>query len=196
QFSVPIERVRDGSALLVTRWDDAPLGIEHGGPIRFVLPGHYAMRSVKWLDAIEGVVEPFAGHFVMRYRYLGDDRFEEASPVAEIQLRSVIADPGQGESVPAGAIVVRGSAWSGGTPVAEVGVSMDGGQTWQTAELEPGSGPLAAVAWRREVLIEPGSHVVMARATDSAGNSQPMSPPWNKNGYANNMVHTVEFEAR
>ena len=55
---------------------------------------------------------------------------------------------------------------------------------------------LAAVAWHREVAIDPGRHAVMARATDSAGNSQPMRPAWNKNGYANNMVHTVEFEAR
>ena len=195
QFSVPVDRVRDGSALLVTRWGDAPLGIEHGGPIRFVLPGHYAMRSVKWLAAIEGVIEPFTGHFVERYRYHGDDRFEDASPVGEIQLRSVIARPGQGESVPAGAVVVMGSAWSGGVPVAEVAVSMDRGQTWQTAETAPGSGPLAAVAWRHEVVVDPGRHAVMARATDSAGSSQPMSPPWNENGYANNMVHTVEFEA-
>jgi len=74
QFSVPIDRVKDGSSLLVTRWADEPLGMEHGGPIRFALPGHYAMRSVKWLASIEGVVEPFAGHFVNRYRYLGDDR--------------------------------------------------------------------------------------------------------------------------
>ena len=73
---------------------------------------------------------------------------------------------------------------------------MDRGQTWQTADLAPGSGPLAAVAWHREVVIDPGRHAVTARATDTAGNSQPMSPPWNKNGYANNMVHTVEFEAR
>ena len=196
QFSVPIDRVQDGSALLVTHWGDAPLGIEHGGPIRFVLPGHYAMRSVKWLAAIEGATEPFTGHFVQRYRYLGDDRFEDASPVAEIQLRSLIARPGQGELVPAGAVAVMGSAWSGGVPVAEVEVSMDRGQTWHTAEMEPGSGPLAAVAWRHEVVVEPGRHAVMARATDSAGNSQPMSPPWNKNGYANNMVHTLEFEAR
>ncbi len=196
QFSVPIDRVRDGSSLLVTRWGDEPLGIEHGGPIRFVLPGHYAMRSVKWLARIEGVLEPFAGHFVLRYRYLGDDRFEQASPVAEIQVRSVIASPGRGESVPAGHVVITGSAWSGVAPVEDVVVSMDRGETWHAAEISTGSGPLAAVAWRHELVVAPGSHTVMARATDSAGNSQPMSPPWNENGYANNLVHTVEFEAR
>lgn len=195
QFSVPIHRVQDGSALLVTRWGDEPLGLEHGGPIRFVLPGHYAMRSVKWLARIEGVLEPFAGHFVNRYRYLGDDRFEQASPVAEIQVRSVIASPSKGESVPAGPVVIIGSAWSGSGSVEEVAVSMDGGVTWTAAEIAPGSGPLAAVAWRHEMIVDPGNHIVMARATDSTGDSQPMSPPWNENGYANNLIHTVEFEA-
>jgi DMSO/TMAO reductase YedYZ molybdopterin-dependent catalytic subunit len=196
QFSVPIDRIEDGSALLVTRWGAEPLGIEHGGPIRFVLPGHYAMRSVKWLARIEGVVEPFAGHFVNRYRYLGDDRFEQATPVAEIQVRSVIASPGEGESLAAGAVVIMGSAWSGNGTVDDVAISIDRGETWTAAELAPGSGPLAAVGWQHEVVVAPGKHTVMARATDSAGHSQPMSPVWNENGYANNLVHTVEFEAR
>ena len=196
QFSVPIDRVTDGSSLLVTHWGDEPLGMEHGGPIRFVLPGHYAMRSVKWLARIEGVVEPFAGHFVKRYRYLGDDRFEEESPVGEIQVRSVIASPGHGESIPAGPVVIMGSAWSGSGLVENVVVSMDRGETWDPAEMSTGSGPLAAVAWRHEVVVAPGRHTVMSRATDSGGNSQPMSPHWNENGYANNLVHTVEFEAR
>jgi DMSO/TMAO reductase YedYZ molybdopterin-dependent catalytic subunit len=196
QFSVPIDRVKDGSALLATRWGDEPLEIDHGGPIRFVLPGHYAMRSVKWLARIEGVVEPFSGHFVNRYRYLGDERFDQASPVAEIQVRSVIASPDDGELMPAGTVEITGSAWSGNGPVEEVAISMDRGETWTAAEVSKASGPLAAVAWRHEVVVDPGKHTVMARATDAAGNSQPISPPWNENGYANNLVHAVEFEAR
>jgi DMSO/TMAO reductase YedYZ molybdopterin-dependent catalytic subunit len=196
QFSVPIHRVKDGSALLATRWGDEPLGIDHGGPIRFVLPGHYAMRSVKWLARIEGVVEPFSGHFVNRYRYLGDERFEQASPVAEIQVRSVIASPGRGELVPAGAIEIAGAAWSGNGTVQEVAISMDRGETWTAADVATGSGPLAAVAWRHEVVVARGKHTVMSRATDAAGKSQPISSPWNENGYANNLVHAVEFEAR
>jgi DMSO/TMAO reductase YedYZ molybdopterin-dependent catalytic subunit len=196
QFSIPIDRVKDGSALLATRWGNEPLEIDHGGPIRFVLPGHYAMRSVKWLATIEGVVEPFSGHFVNRYRYLGDERFEHASPVAEIQVRSVIASPDDEELLPAGAVEITGSAWSGNGPVEEFAISMHRGETWTAAEVSKASGPLAAVAWRHEVVVNPGKHTVMARATDAAGNSQPISPPWNENGYANNLVHAVEFEAR
>jgi DMSO/TMAO reductase YedYZ molybdopterin-dependent catalytic subunit len=195
QFSVVTQRVNDGSALLVTEWGGEPLGLEHGGPIRFMLPGDYAMRSVKWVTRIEGVTEPFAGHFVDRYRYLGDDRHDEGAPVRTIAVRSVIATPAEGETVDAGRLVVSGSAWSGRGPVVDVSVSTDGGETWRPAELEPGSGPWSACGWRSEVEVTPGRSTVMARATDVAGDTQPIEPPWNARGYANNMVHRVSFEA-
>jgi DMSO/TMAO reductase YedYZ molybdopterin-dependent catalytic subunit len=194
QFSVRSERVTDGSALLVTEWGGKPLGLGHGGPVRFMLPGDYAMKSVKWVTLIEGVTRPFMGHFVERYRYLGDMRFPESTPVGVVQVRSVIAAPADGETVPAGAIGVNGSAWSGSAPVTGVSVSTDGGETWLPAALEPPTGPLAAWIWRCDVVLGPGRHTVMARATDAEGNTQPMDPPWNGRGYANNAVHAVRFE--
>jgi DMSO/TMAO reductase YedYZ molybdopterin-dependent catalytic subunit len=195
QFSVSTERVADGSALLVTEWGGEPLGLAHGGPIRFMLPGDYAMKSVKWVTRIEGVTQPFMGHFVERYRYLGDVRFAEGSPVGAIQIRSVIASPAEGETVPAGTIVATGSAWSGGAPIADVSVSTNGGETWLKADLEPGAGPLSAVGWRCEIRLDPGRHALMALATDADGETQPMDPPWNARGYANNIVQKLSFEA-
>jgi DMSO/TMAO reductase YedYZ molybdopterin-dependent catalytic subunit len=194
QFSVVTGRVADGSALLVTEWGGEPLGVEHGGPIRFMLPGDYAMRSVKWVTRIEGVTRPFAGHFVDRYRYLGDDRHDEGSPVGAIHIRSVIATPAEGTLVGAGRVLVSGSAWSGVGPVVDVSVSTDHGETWLPAELDPGPGPWSACAWRCEVELSPGQHTVLARATDAGGNTQPVEPPWNARGYANNVVHRVSFE--
>lgn len=196
QFSVATRRVADGSALLVTGWGGEPLGLEHGGPIRFMLPGDYAMRSVKWVIRIEGVTRPFAGHFVDRYRYLADERHDEGAPVGAIQVRSVIAAPADGKTVRAGKLVLAGSAWSGTAPVAEVCVSIDHGETWVPAELKPGSGPLSAVRWHCELEIGPGRHIAMARATDGSGNTQPMQAPWNAMGYANNVVHQVELDAQ
>lgn len=194
QFSVPAGLVRDGSALLATHMGGEPLGLEHGGPVRFVMPGHYAMRSVKWLIGIEGVVEPFSGHFVNRYRFFGDDLFDDGSPVSEIQVRSVIARPSRGERVTAGRVTVAGSAWSGVAAVERVALSADRGVTWVDTELIPGSGPLAATSWRHQLRLGPGMHTVTARATDASGNTQPLVSRWNKGGYANNVVHTVEFE--
>jgi DMSO/TMAO reductase YedYZ molybdopterin-dependent catalytic subunit len=194
QFSVSSERVADGSALLVTQWGGEPLGLDHGGPLRFMLPGDYAMRSVKWVTRIEGVTKPFMGHFVERYRYIGDVRFAEGSPVGAIQIRSVIASPADGETVPEGRIVATGSAWSGEAPITDVSVSTNDGETWLKADLEPGAGLLSAVGWRREIRLDPGRHTLMARATDADGETQPKDPRWNARGYANNMIQHVTFE--
>ena len=195
QFSVPADLVRDGSALLVTRLGDEPLGLEHGGPVRFVLPGHYAMKSVKWLTRIEGVTAPFTGHFVNRYRYFGDKVFADGSPVAQIQVRSVIASPTDGERLAAGQVTITGSAWSGAGPVSRVDLSLDGDENWVETNVKPGSGRLAAVAWRHDLLVGPGEHTVMARATDVSGETQPLVARWNREGYANNVVHRVRFLA-
>jgi len=195
QFSIPADVVRQGSGLLVAAIGDDPLGHEHGGPVRFVLPGHYAMKSVKWLTRIEGVTSPFHGHFVNRYRFFGDDVFEDGSPVARIQVRSVIAAPTEGDRLAAGRVTVFGSAWSGSGPVTSVAVSVDGGEDWLEADIEAGPGYFAAAAWRLDLPVAPGEHVVMARATDASGSSQPLVSRWNRGGYANNVAHRVRFAA-
>jgi hypothetical protein len=76
--------------------------------------------------------------------------------------------------------------------IVRVEVSVDGGETYADAALEPGAGPYA---WRRFTLSwEPsatGEHELCARATDAAGNVQPAAPPWNLGGYMNNAVQRV-----
>jgi hypothetical protein len=97
--------------------------------------------------------------------------------------------------VGAGTIVVSGSAWSGKGPIVDITVSTDEGATWLPAEIEPGPGPWSASRWRCEIEVTPGRNTVMARATDVMGETQPIEPPWNARGYANNMAHRVSFEA-
>ncbi|MGH8914169.1 MAG: molybdopterin-dependent oxidoreductase, partial [Acidimicrobiia bacterium] len=138
QFSLDVGLARSPVPLIVTHLDGEPLAHEHGGPVRLVVPGHYAMKSVKWLTRIEAVTEPFLGHFVNRYRYRGDDEFEAGSPVGRIQVRSVIAQPEHGAELPAGKVCVRGSAWSGRGALARVELSTDAGKTWEEASLRPG----------------------------------------------------------
>jgi DMSO/TMAO reductase YedYZ molybdopterin-dependent catalytic subunit len=159
-----------------------------------MLPGHYAMKSVKWLIRIEGVTTPFDGHFVNRYRFFGDSVFEDGSPVAVIQVRSVIAAPAEGEQVAAGRVTFTGSAWSGAGPVIGVAVSLDDGE-WSEADVEAGSGPLAAVSWHHDLEVGPGDHTVTARATDTSGATQPLVSRWNRGGYANNVAQRLRFVA-
>lgn len=195
QFSIGKELAGSATPMLVTGIAAEPLGHEHGGPVRLVVPGHYAMKSVKWLTRIEGVTEPFEGHFVNRYRYLGDSEFEEGKPVGPIQVRSVIARPEDGSRVArVSPITIVGSAWSGQGAITLVEVSVDDGETWDKAELVRGESDLAVTGWRHSLTLDRGRHTVLARASDATGATQPLDPRWNRLGYANNMVHRVSFD--
>ena len=91
---------------------------------------------------------------------------------------------------------LRGRAWSGWAPIARVEVSVDDGATWADAALDE---PLGERAWRGWSLAwdaAPGEHVVSSRATDAAGNVQPLEPPWNLKGYANNVVERIPVTVR
>lgn len=193
QFSLSRELAESTVPILATQIGGEPLTKVHGGPIRLIVPGHYAMKSVKWLIKVEGVTEPFQGHFVQKYRYFNDTVEPERAPVDEIAVRSVIASPLEGESVSAGAVEIRGSAWCGSSEIATVEVSIDDGSTWEQADLvrrETG-GRWAPVRWALTAAPGPGPMTITARATDEEGATQPLEPRWNVNGYGNNVVHRV-----
>ena len=82
---------------------------------------------------------------------------------------------------------IAGVAW--GTEIARVDVEIDG--AWHEATLGAALGPFAFTPWELAVALAPGSHTAAARATDTAGNTQPARPLWNARGYANTRVHRV-----
>ncbi|MEX2134741.1 MAG: molybdopterin-dependent oxidoreductase [Acidimicrobiia bacterium] len=178
-------------ALLATHLDDQPLPFEHGGPVRLVVPGQYAMKSVKWLRAIDAVEEPFSGHFVNKYSYFGDSKEPEAAPVGDIEVRSLIAEPADGSTRPEGKMVVKGMAWSSTSGISSVKLSHDGGETWSAAAVQPSPSQYGPATWQAELTLAPGIYVIAAKATDASGAAQPEDPRWNRNGYANNVVHRV-----
>ncbi len=111
--------------------------------------------------------------------------------------RSLLVPPGipdfltRARFLDAGPCTLTGRAWSGFAQVERVEVSADGGATWADAALEE---PLAEFAWRGwhfEWDARPGEHVLSCRATDGAGNTQPLEPFWNLGGYCNNAVQRV-----
>jgi hypothetical protein len=113
-----------------------------------------------------------------------------------MRVRALIVHPTEGEELAVGAAtVVRGTVWSGDAPVARVEVSVDGGATWRDAHLGPAASPYAAVPWSVAwTPAEAGRHVLLARASDEAGNVQPMEHVWNELGYGNNAVHRLVVE--
>jgi hypothetical protein len=88
-------------------------------------------------------------------------------------------------------VTLEGRAWSGFGPIERVEISTDGGASFAEGELDPPLGEAAWRGWRFEWDAPPGRHVVSSRATDAEGNRQPLEPPWNLKGYANNAVERI-----
>jgi hypothetical protein len=93
--------------------------------------------------------------------------------------------------VDAGPVRLEGRAWSGWGPITRVEVGTEDGE-WKEAELGDALSPAAWHPWSYEWTPgTPGRYELVCRASDAAGNSQPLDPPWNLGGYANNSVQRV-----
>ena len=194
--ALPIGEVEQ--ALLVYEMNGAPLPPQHGFPLRLVVPGWYGMQNVKWLTRITVLREPFEGYQnAVSYR-LYQEEGEVGEPVTRMQPRSLMIPPGvpdfmtRERLLEPGPVTLSGRAWSGYGPIERVDVSTDDGSSFGAAVLDPPLGPHAWRGWRFDWDAPPGEHVICSRATDAAGNTQPLEPPWNLKGFANNAVSRVK----
>ena len=96
--------------------------------------------------------------------------------------------------VQAGAVELRGRAWSGAGRVERVEVGVDG--VWRDARLEEQVGEYAWRGWSYDWQAAPGDHELACRATDAAGDVQPVEQPWNYQGMGNNLVQIVAVTVR
>jgi sulfite oxidase len=188
--SIPLEKAL-ASTILAYEMNGEPLPLEHGFPLRALALGWTGANCVKWLSTITLLDQPQAGFFmdqVYRVFQKGEDR-ESGEEVTAISLKSIITAPGNGATLSPGNVAVRGAAYAGEADIDLVEVSIDGGANWEAATF---IGPHAPYAWRRWEfqwsVSAPGSYVIMARATDSRGKTQPESASWNVLGYGNNGV--------
>jgi DMSO/TMAO reductase YedYZ molybdopterin-dependent catalytic subunit len=197
QRSLPIAAIRaNPGPMLVWGMNGRPLSRHHGGPVRLVVPGWYAVASVKWLVRIDGLARPFEGRF-QTDRYLYVDRGRTLGPVTRMRVRSLILTPEAGTTPPSpGPFEVSGIAWSGEAPVTAVEVSLDEGRSWTAADVQPPPAPHTAQSWRCPVTVpvSPPVHEIWSRATDATGARQPIEPWRNDLGYGNNQAHRVAFD--
>ncbi len=177
--SLSVEEARARDVLIAYAVNGQPLPAAHGAPARLVVPGCYGMASVKWLSSIEPVRGTF-GSFWETTDYAYWDRSSGRPlrrPLLGMHVKSLIARPSPGGQVARGATTeIVGAAWSDG-PVTRVEVSTDGGRSWQDAEFVD---PPTTWTWRRwrfrwQVPSSAGQVVLMARATDARGQTQPMT---------------------
>ena len=183
----------DADVLLAYGMNGEPLPIQHGYPVRLVVPGWYAVAAVKWLTDIELIDRPFAGHYqAEKYWYEWErDGQVVREPVTLQQVRALITDPAPNREVGRGELTVRGVAWSGAAPIARVEVSVGGG-SWQDTRLVSERKRHSWQWWELITRVaEPGVVGLRARAFDLAGRSQPDRAEWNRLGYGNNGIHEV-----
>jgi DMSO/TMAO reductase YedYZ molybdopterin-dependent catalytic subunit len=187
------DRARDADVLLAYAMNGEALPHQHGYPLRLIVPGWYAVASVKWLTEIELIDRPFDGHYqAEKYWYESECRGEIVrEPVTLQKVRALITEPAADQEVRCGELAIRGVAWSGAASIARVEVSVGGG-SWQDARLV---GDRKRHSWQWWELVtrisEPGVAILRVRATDLAGRTQPERAEWNRLGYGNNAIHEV-----
>ncbi|MGE5689173.1 MAG: sulfite oxidase [Pseudomonadota bacterium] len=196
--ALTLDEARAGGAVLAYEMNGVPLPPQHGAPLRLVVPGWYGMTNVKWLARVEVLGRPFDGYQQVRGYRLRADEEDDGTPVTRMAPRALLVPPGEPEfqtrerHLRPGRVLLEGRAWSGAAPVSSVDVSTDDGATWSPATLEDDlDSPWAWRRFRATWDAEPGAYVLACRATDEAGNAQPLEPPWNVGGYANNAVQRV-----
>ena len=199
QRSLTLDDALRDEVLLAYAMNGAPLLPQHGYPLRLIVPGWYGMTHVKWLRGITLIAEAFQGYQQAGTYLFKKNDDDPGVPVTRMAPRSLMEPPGipdfmsRARVLAAGACTLAGRAWSGQGIVERVEVSTDGGRAWQDATLgeSPSSSPYAWRPWTFDWQATPGEYDLCSRATDSAGNTQPLDAPWNVGGFMNNAVQHV-----
>jgi DMSO/TMAO reductase YedYZ molybdopterin-dependent catalytic subunit len=146
--------------MLAVGMNGEALPIEHGFPVRTLVPGLYGFVSAcKW------VVDWEVTSFSEFSAFWTDRGWSEQAPV---KIASRIDVPRDGDEVDAGDVRVGGMAWAQHTGIGAVEVSVDGG-AWQPAEIASATNIDSWVQWTAKVAVEKGNHILRVRATDSDG---------------------------
>jgi DMSO/TMAO reductase YedYZ molybdopterin-dependent catalytic subunit len=195
--SLPVADAGHSGSLLAYAMNGEPLPIQHGYPLRLVVPGWYGVASVKWLSEIEAVERPFDGFFqVDRYIYEWTRNGQQVTePVTLQRVRALITEPTHEQELESPDLTIRGVAWSGAAPIARVDVSVDNGP-WHQARLLDTRQRHSWQWWELAVVLDgSGPHTIRARATDLAGRTQPDEPEWNRLGYGSNAIQEVRVHS-
>lgn len=163
--STPLEAVTDEGrdAILAIAMNGEPLPLEHGFPVRMVVPGLYGyVSATKWVTELK--VTTFADDEA----YWTPRGYAAEAP---IKFSSRVDTPKAGTPVAAGTVPIAGMAWAQTVGIDRVEVSIDDGD-WQQATLSTAVNDDSWVQWYLEWQAEPGTHYIAVRAVNKAGETQ------------------------
>ena len=171
--SIPMSKARD-DALIVYAQNGEPLRPEQGFPMRLLLPGWEGNMNVKWLRRLKFATEPFMTRWETS-KYTDPLPGGKARMFSfEMDAKSIITSPAFPERLSGpGWWPISGIAWSGRGRITRVDVSTDGGANWVPAELLTPLTPKAHVRFQHMWQWKGNQSLVMSRAVDETGYTQP-----------------------
>ncbi|MCJ1377681.1 hypothetical protein MMC17_000777 [Xylographa soralifera] len=211
--SIPLAKAIDphGDVLLACLMNGQDLPPDHGYPIRLIVPGHVAARSVKWVNRVIISDEESTSQWQRSdYKCFGpnDDKkpdWSRAPAIQETPVQSAITMIRElsGSNNREANVVIEGYAISGGgRSIVRVDVSTDNGKTWDQAEIERhaivGSKDWSWKRWKYTAPKGSMGSMVVVKAVDEAYNCQPETygPIYNVRGNLASAWHRVPFESR
>ena len=151
------------NAMLAIAMNGEPLPIDHGFPVRTIVPGLYGFVSAcKWVTDIE------VSRFQDFTAYWTDKGWSSRAPV---KIASRIESPRGGDDVPVGRVRVGGSAWAQTVGIRAVEYSLDGAG-WREAELGTVPNNDTWRQWVATLDLEEGDHRLRVRAVGADGEVQ------------------------
>jgi DMSO/TMAO reductase YedYZ molybdopterin-dependent catalytic subunit len=202
---VPLDKAMHSDTVIAYEMNGEPIAPLHGFPLRAIIPGWEGAYSIKWLTTLRVIDREFDGFWVATgYRYPTKTVApgstvdpKDMAPLTGLVVKSLITRPLDAAVLAPGKVEVAGFAWAGEHDISRVDVSTDHGASWQAARLV---GERTKYAWRRfEHAFEarrPESYLILTRATDANGRTQPVTPPWNPSGYLWNAPDAVRIEVK
>ena len=154
----------DERIMLAYAWDERPIPVEHGFPLRIWLPDRYGMKQPKWITKMTVQEEYEPGYWVSR-RWDEVARVRATSVVDTIAAEAIFERDGQ-TLVPVGGI-----AYAGARGISRVEVRVNGGE-WRAAELREPLSDTTWVLWRYDWAFEAGNHTMQVRCFEADGTQQ------------------------
>ncbi|MBC7731050.1 MAG: molybdopterin-dependent oxidoreductase [Bacteriovorax sp.] len=203
--ALDIEHALSAEPLLAWRMNGEDIPLLNGYPVKLIVPGYFGTYWVKHLSEIEVIDHTFDGHDALfmttAYRVPDNDcqcvapgtAAAKTRPISTLPVRSFITSVVSGGVLPAGRMVeLKGIAFDAGAGLKAVDVSIDGGRHWIAATLGNDLGRYSFREWRAPVkFAQPGTAVLMVRASNQNGEVQPATADWNGAGYRRHVIEST-----
>lgn len=205
--SISMDKVNNikEDVIIAFKMNDEDIPHDHGYPLRVIVPGYFGGKNVKWLDEIKlsneesmstwqrGIAYKGLSNNIKSISDIDKSTINNIPTIEELPVQSIICDVIDGDN---DIVTIKGIAYSGGgKKIVRVDVSMNGGISWNTAELKDGKDQernraWAWTFWEINLPKKNDTMEIISKATDSSYNTQPdnINNIWNIRGILNNSV--------